>query len=79
MHYENATLHKRPHGMSVIGKTGEGDKDWDSTAHNMILVDETERFLDLHLSTRKEDPFFAYVALGASQFMHFVKVFQGVQ
>ena len=65
VHYENNTSHERPHGISMITKAGDGDKDWDSTAYNMILVNETERFLDTHLSTRSEDPFFAYVALGA--------------
>ena len=53
-----------PHGISGIRKGGEGDKDWDSTAYNMILVNETNKFLDEHLEERGEDPFFAYVALG---------------
>jgi arylsulfatase A-like enzyme len=65
VHYENSTFHRRPHGVSMIAKAGEGDKDWDSTAYNMILVNETESFLHSHFVTRKEDPFFAYVALGA--------------
>ena len=53
------------HGMSTILHEGEGSIDWDSTAYNMILVNETEAFIDGHLSQRPNDPFFAYVALGA--------------
>ena len=37
------------HGISMIRKDGEGDKDCDSTAYNMVLVNETERFIDSHL------------------------------
>ena len=36
-----------PHGLSIIEKQGEGAEDWDSTAYNMILVNETEQFLEL--------------------------------
>jgi len=52
-------------GMSAIRSSGEGDKDWDSTAYNMIVVNETKAFLDNHMATKAEEPFFAYVALGA--------------
>ena len=52
-------------GYSILKSTGEGDKDWDSTDYNMILLKETEEFLDNHKKTRQDDPFFAYVALGA--------------
>ena len=55
-----------PHGESMIDKeAGDGAADWDSTAFNQILVNETEQFLDHHFETRPNDPFFAYVALGA--------------
>ena len=52
-------------GLSAIPSGGEGDKDWDSTAYNMIIVNETKAFLDNHNATGGDDPFFAYVALGA--------------
>ena len=51
-------------GESVIPHSGEGDKSWDSSSYNMILVNETSRFLDKHFENQPEDPFFAYVALG---------------
>ena len=53
-------------GESRIQRKGEGDPDWDSTAYNMILINETEAFLDNHIANKTgDDPFFAYVALGA--------------
>lgn len=58
------------HGLSAIRTDGEGDPEWDSTAYNMILVNETNAFLDLHMKTRKHDPFFAYVALGSVHIPH---------
>jgi arylsulfatase A-like enzyme len=57
-------------GMSMIRTAGEGAPGWDSTAYNMILVNETVNFLDDHLSTRAADPFFAYVALGSVHIPH---------
>jgi len=62
--------HVMPRGTSVILKSGEGDETWDSSAYNMVLVNETARFLDQHLATRSHDPFFAYVALGAVHIPH---------
>jgi arylsulfatase A-like enzyme len=60
-----------PHGMSKIQKhPGEGDKDWDSSAYNMILVNETTKFIDEHLDENLSQPFFAYVALGAVHIPH---------
>jgi len=59
-----------PFGKSKIIKPGEGDKNWDSTAYNMILVNETNLFLDRHMRKRPNDPFFAYVALGAAHIPH---------
>ena len=55
--------YKMPRGLSSIKSQGEGSKDWDSTSYNMILVNETNAFLDEN--KEKDDPFFAYVALGA--------------
>ncbi len=59
-----------PEGASIILQNGEGSKSWDSTAYNMILVNETERFLDDHIEKRSDDPFFAYVALGNVHIPH---------
>jgi len=61
-----------PQGTSMIreGFPGEGDISWDSTAYNMILVNETNDFLDDHLKNRKDDPFFAHIALGATHIPH---------
>ena len=59
-----------PLGVSAIRIKGEGSSEWDSTAYNMILVNETERFIDKHLNERPDDPFFAYVALGAVHLPH---------
>jgi len=58
--------YNRIRGKSMIQRRGEGDPDWDSTAYNMILINETEAFLDNHIANKTgDDPFFAYVALGA--------------
>jgi len=59
-----------PFGTSMIQKQGEGVNDWDSTAYNMILVNETEAFIKNHLQTRPEDPFLTYVALGGVHTPH---------
>jgi len=66
--------YRMPHGISKIqfgeGSKGEGDKDWDSSAYNMILVNETTKFIENHLDSGGEDPFFAYVAMGAAHIPH---------
>ena len=65
--------HPMPHGISKIlkgKKTGEGDKDWDSSAYNMILVNETIKFVEDHVDSNPDKPFFAYVALGAVHTPH---------
>ena len=54
-----------PQGESIIPYEGEGSNNWDSTAYNMILVNETEQFLDRHLNEHPDKPFFSYVALSA--------------
>ena len=61
-----------PHGKSKIRFKGEGDKGWDSTAYNMILVNETTQFIDAHIQsdTASNRPFFAYVALGSVHIPH---------
>lgn len=58
--------YRKNHGVSVIQPRfeGEGDADWDSSAYNQILVNETERFIDSHMQNRPDDPMFMYVALG---------------
>jgi len=57
-------------GLSKVLNPGEGSTSWDSTAYNMILVNETKRFLDDHMQLHKDDPFFAYVALGGVHIPH---------
>ena len=62
-----------PEGISIIQKgkfRGEGGKDWDSTAYNMKLVNETKAFLKSHIDSGTNNPFFAYVALGAVHTPH---------
>lgn len=57
-------------GFSSIIKGGEGAADWDSSAYNMILVNETEDFLNRHLEQNADTPFFTYVALGGVHVPH---------
>jgi len=60
-----------PRGKSAIDSPGEGDPDWDSSAYNMIVVNETASFIDAHIdSDRSEDPWFVYAALGAVHTPH---------
>ena len=69
--YWNIGSYPMPHGKSAIGKNpGEGDRNWDSTAYNMILVNETTKFIDNHLENEPDKPFFAYVAMGAAHIPH---------
>jgi len=65
--YWSVGNHIMPHGVSMIleNSDGEGDPGWDSSAYDMILVNETSAFIDNHLENKPDDPFFAYVALGA--------------
>jgi arylsulfatase A-like enzyme len=62
--------HSQPMGESYIKTAGEGDAAWDSSAYNMILVNETVSFLDEHIVNKPDEPFFAYVALGAVHIPH---------
>lgn len=72
--YWNPGTYDMPHGKSTImgeGLEGDGDQNWDSTAFNMIVVNETIAFLDQHMQTQHPDtPFFSYVALGAVHLPH---------
>jgi arylsulfatase A-like enzyme len=71
VYWENDSEHDMQCGRSIIGKeSGEGSNDWDSTAYNMILVNETIGFVDKHLESKPENPFFAYVALGGVHIPH---------
>lgn len=60
------------HGTSIIrdGFEGDGDENWDSSAFDMIMVNETEAFLDEHLEKNRNDPFFVYFALGTVHVPH---------
>jgi len=71
VYWDEESEHDMPWGRSIIGMHGgEGSNDWDSTAYNMILVNETTAFVDNHLDSKPEDPFFAYVALGGVHIPH---------
>lgn len=61
-----------PRGTSIISNKefGEGDPNWDSSAYNQILVEETKTFIGDHLEAHEDDPFFAYVALGSVHVPH---------
>ncbi len=59
------------YGMSKVKKVpGDGQIDWDSSAYNMILVNETSKFIDRHLEQNSSQPFFTYVALGSVHIPH---------
>ena len=70
--YWNSGKYKMPLGTSIINEDHEGDGDvnWDSTAYNMILVNETIKFIDEHLDDNPSRPFFSYVALGNAHIPH---------
>lgn len=72
--YWKSGRYQLPNGVSKINRgakfEGEGAVDWDSTTFNMILVNETTTFIENHLETKADDPFFAYVALGAVHTPH---------
>lgn len=59
-----------PHGHSVIREAGEGTSTWDSSAYNMILVNETKAFIEDHLAERPDDPFFIDFSLGSVHLPH---------
>jgi arylsulfatase A-like enzyme len=67
--WEAGTYQTVAEDESVIIRSGEGDPEWDSTSYNMILVNETEKFLDDHIENTN-DPFFLYVALGSVHIPH---------
>jgi len=67
----NKGEYSMPRGTSFVKKRGEGDPDWDATAYNMVIVNETANFIDAHMvSNRSEDPWFIYAALGAVHTPH---------
>ena len=68
--YWQRGIHSMPEGMSKINTAGDGAPDWDSTAYNMILVDETEKYLKRHMKMKPDQPFFTYVALGSVHVPH---------
>lgn len=68
--YWNPGKYNMPKGESIIGRKGEGSKDWDSTDYNMKMVHEAKRFIRLHKKKKPNDPFFAYVALGGVHLPH---------
>ncbi len=70
--YWKSGPHQTSLGTSYITKNrgGEGDPSWDSCAYDMILVNETSKFIDTHLASEPNKPFFAYVALGAVHAPH---------
>lgn len=70
VYWDKDSEHSMPHGTSIITRGGEGDANWDSSAYNMILVNETTRFIDNHLAQNKSQPFFTYVALGSVHSPH---------
>mmetsp|Transcript_85 Transcript_85/g.114 ORF Transcript_85/g.114 Transcript_85/m.114 type:complete len:245 (-) Transcript_85:603-1337(-) len=66
----NEGNYSMPKGESKIRMEGEGSVGWDSSAYNMILVEETEKFLDDYLENQSSKPFFSYMALGAVHLPH---------
>ena len=69
--YWRSGTYSMPFGTSEILGNGEGSTDWDSTAYNMILVNETEKFLERHVqNNNSSQPFFTYVSLGGVHIPH---------
>ncbi len=58
----NYTMHE---GVSYIKTDGEGNIEWDSSAYNLILANETISYIDSQTETRSDKPFFAYMALSS--------------
>jgi arylsulfatase A-like enzyme len=69
--WKNGT-YNMPFGKSTItkGREGQGDPDWDVSAYDMILVNETKDFIENHLEGEDDKPFFAYVAFGGVHTPH---------
>lgn len=68
LYYWKEGNYSAPGGTSSIKAGGEGTDEWDSTAYNKILVKETNAFLDEN--KKVDNPFFAYIALGAVHLPH---------
>jgi len=69
MFYDEGS-YERPQGTSIIKKSGEGDKSWDSSNYNMAIVRENERFLDDHAINNPTSSFFSFLSLGAIHAPH---------
>ena len=63
--YWEVGSYNQPRGESIIRRAGEGDINWDSSAYNQIVVEDTLDFINNHVKTNPDQPFFSYVALGA--------------
>jgi hypothetical protein len=70
MFFYHAHNYSSAEGTTWIKTSGEGDRHWDSSAYNKIIFNETEAFLEDHVTNHAQDPFFAYVALGAVHVPH---------
>jgi len=64
--YWEPGVYDMQYGESVVKRQAcEGDPVWDTSGYDMIVVNETLDFLDVHLESRPDDPFFAYVSLSS--------------
>lgn len=61
----NKGSYNQPKGESIIQREGEGDPDWDSTAYNQNVVEDTIAFIDKQVKNNPNKPFMSYVSLGA--------------
>mmetsp|Transcript_20884 Transcript_20884/g.31720 ORF Transcript_20884/g.31720 Transcript_20884/m.31720 type:complete len:614 (-) Transcript_20884:30-1871(-) len=57
--------YNQPKGESIIQRQGEGDPDWDSTAYNQNVVEDTIAFIDKQVKNNPNQPFMSYASLGA--------------
>ena len=68
--YWDSGKYECDYGICAIPNSAEGDPNWASAAHDMIIVNETEEFIDNHLQTSPNEVFFAYIALGSVHYPH---------
>lgn len=57
-------------GLSFIKTTGEGNIEWDASAYNMILANETLSYIDNQEEESPDKPFFVYMAMSAVHVPH---------